>query len=214
MAMLILFKGYLKSKYDVRELAESITKVTATADRAKMGDIDRQLWYELSGGKKERNFYSTPLPFLQRGAHNSNTNVLPFEGVGLQDEVYKAMQIPEEIEKNIDKRNAVLLLSGTLYLYIKERLEDTALKKEELWVPPRDINEIYDGVTEEELGLNQICYAVLHLTDLKYVSEYKGSLQTVVKKPSLFEHILNQSSTARQMWDGFKDTFLDADPLK
>ena len=164
MATLILFKGYLKSKYDVRELAESITKVTATADRAKMGDIDRQLWYELSGGKKERNFYSTTLPFLQRGAHNSNTNVLPFEGVGLQDGVYKAMQIPEEIEKNIDKRNVVLLLSGTLYLYIKERLEDTALKKEELWVPPRDINEIYDGVTEEELGLNQICYVEFFLS--------------------------------------------------
>ena len=68
-------------------------------------------------------------------------------------------------------------------------------------------------MTEEELGLNQICYVEFFLSDLKYVSEYKGSLQTVVKKPSLFEHILNQSSTARQMWDWFKDTFFDADPL-
>lgn len=214
MATLILFQGYLKSKNDVRELADSVFRVCTTADRTskKRMNLDRHVWYDLATGKKERNIYITPLPFLQRAVHKSNHNELPFCVTPIHEELYNSLQIPEEIEKQLNKKTAVFLMSGTLYLIIKERPEGTVPKKEELWVPPKDINLIYDDqVTGEALGVNRVCYIDFILSDLKFVSEYKGYLKTPGKKPSLFEFVLNRNPMAKQVWNEFKETFLDAE---
>lgn len=215
-----MFDDFIKSKYDVRDLVDCVFTVTDSSEKSlnKNTFAVRQVWYDLTGSKQSRNMYSLQLPFLLRGIHESNKNVFPFAVTLINDRVYQNLQISEEREKKIDKKTDVLLISAVLNMKITEQPERNCSKegsRREIWIPPRDVESIYDCVNATNTNIQgncvpeEGCHVELFLSDLRYVSLQTNHIENPPPKSTLFEYLLSSSPLARQMWHEFKETFFD-----
>jgi hypothetical protein len=163
-----------------------------------------------------------PLPFLQRAIHESNKNKYPFDVMFVKDELYERLKIPEAVEKDMDKRAAIMLISSFLCMQIREGPDEEIPSKRDVWVPPRDINDIREKEDNNKNNNKNIndhiddlftnimimpdevsCYVTLFLSDLTFVSLYKQE----ESKQTFLEYVLDSSPMVRRAWQNFKDSF-------
>ena len=196
-----LYTGYLNSTDDLEDMVANfslIGKVIDTSSQRNLDSINRQLWYALTGSTTHGKYIlKTRMPFLVRAAFKSGKSMPSLYCIKLPDDDLKTLEIPLT-------KDAVVLLSATLCLQIKENKDDIVPKrpKEALWVPPRDFQLLLD----QSVTPLPKCYVEIFLSDLQFVKELKLNPEP---KPTLFDYVLSGSPTIRQAWDGFKETFME-----
>ena len=207
-----IFSGYLKSESDLKRFIHMFNFICLTANKPVTKDTSRNLWHSLTGCKQARNIYNLPMPFFLKAVKASlakdmvnkvtcNALIIPntcMDIAGFPDDDY---------DNNVDMNKVVFFVSAVLGLQIRETVVDYTTKKTDIWLPPRDLQ-----VLEQELVLPDTpCYVELYFHSMKFVRFDTDESNFISSKPkrSLFEYVLDNSPDAvRQVWVGFKETFL------
>ncbi len=198
-----LFTGYLNHSDDVEKFKKEFNVIAKTACQPQSKDACRNLWYSLTGSRQHRNIYSVPLPF--------HIKVVMFEDnrrVKFCAYIFSKNANVEGSENVVNKNDAVISVSATLLLQIKQAPADEHAVKKDIWEVPRDFNLLCDEPAPK-------CFVELGLVDCKYVSHTSvKAYDESIKKPTFFEYVLSKSpDLVQQTWHEFKETFLsDEEP--
>ena len=192
----MIFEGYLNSADDLERLIICFSDVSKAADnetamssdKAKMLEKARQLWFNLTAGGADKNVYSVGMPYLCK-ACCENTRCAKTAFI-FDDDVLKMLGV----EPN---SSTVILFSSTLIMNIKEKPEDVGVKRDAIWVPPRDFRLLMDMPAPK-------CYVEIFLIDKEYALNYEEVTATNPKN-KIYNYFNTMYSRA---CIEFKQTFL------
>jgi hypothetical protein len=112
----------------------------------------------------------------------------------------------DDYDNNIDTNKVVFLVSAVLGLQIRESISDYKTKKTDIWLPPRDLQVLGQGLLPDTP-----CYVELFFHSVKF-EKYNADKSNFTQrnpKRSLFDYVLDNSpDSLKQAWAGFKETFL------
>jgi hypothetical protein len=183
-----IYNDWLVSTQGLTDLKYIFSDFCQSAHKSSHQHTACQLWYSLTGNT--RNVYDTPMPFLMRAVFDSNTAKRPgCRVLVLPDKWFPGLLVPTSKKIN----EVVFLLSASVCIEIREKLEDAAAGRDELWGIPRDFNALEDALPTKR------CYVQLFLKDLRYVSDMEAC-----EKEPWFEGL---RAPIMRTWKEFTQTF-------
>ena len=201
---LSIFQGHLKTSRDLDLFMDKFYFFGSTADKATSKNTCRNLWHTLTGSSDSKNIYYTTMPFCIRVVQDSPSS----EKLG--DVKCNSLIISPDynVEGMPDGNDRYLfLISAVLCMQIRKDAEDFEMIKTDVWLPPRDLNEL------EKTKIFPVTsgYVELFLHSIKYVSDckYEEDKSENKNRQSIFEYMLSKSpDSVKEAWAGFKETFL------